>query len=508
MPYSLPPLPFPLRPGVVATLLSCALLVQGTSALAQSNEAMDDLLERLKTKGVLTDDEYNEMRQARDDEIKELRADRRKRALREALDTETKEKQREAAPSQTQGRFREGFTWESGDRSSSLSISGRAHADYRNFSPDVVAADTFDMRRAYLTVTGKMYDYITFDVTGDFAQTSTPQLDVAWVNFSMAPSAQLRFGQFKMPFSLEELGSSRFLDFQERSLVNGLVPQKERGVMLWGVPTKGLSYGLALSTGQGKNNNDLVSAKAKNDLIGRVATNVSELIDQKDTVLHVGLSYSDGSLPANFGLSQRTEARGVTFFNVQNFSGTNVERTRMGVDTALAWGPVKLQGEYVAANYQGSVSGSSYDRDITAYYAEIMWMLTGEKYADAYRNNTFGRISPASNYGVNGGGWGAFEVGLRFSSYDASDFTASNASGTGRLAATSGGTPTLVTPTNKANAVTVGLKWILNPNFKFYLNYVHTKFDTPITVNPNYSSLPNESSSSEKAVTFRAAVDF
>lgn len=498
----------PFRMGLIALSVSASFLSVVPTALAQSASPLDDLLERLKSKGVLTEDEYNEMRSARDEEIKEQRAERRKRALREALDTEAKEKQREAAPTQTQGRFREGFTWESGDRSSSLNISGRAHADYRNFSPDVVSADTFDMRRAYLTVAGKMYDYVTFDVTGDFAQTTTPQLDVAWVNFAMAPAAQLRFGQFKMPFSLEELGSSRFLDFQERSLVNGLVPQKERGMMLWGAPTAGVSYGLALSTGQGKNNNDIVSAKAKSDLIARVVVNAAELLDRKDSVLHFGLSYSDGELPANFGLSQRTEGRGVTFFNTQSFSGTNVERVRMGADASLAFGPVKLQGEYVTANYQGNASGADYDRDISAFYVEALWMITGERYADSYRNNVYGRILPKTNYAVGASGWGAFEVGLRFSSYDAGDFTATNASGTGRLASATGGTPQLVTPTNKATATTLGLKWILNPNFKFYLNYVHTKFDTPITVNPNYASLPNANSDDEKAVTFRAAVDF
>jgi len=493
---------------LVVTTLAVALVTLAARPAFAQGDTVDDLLERLKSKGVLSEQEYDEMREARDIEVKEQRAERRKRALREAQDAEIKERQREAAPSATQGRFREGFTWESGDKSSSLSISGRVHADYRNYSPDVVAADTFDMRRAYLTTTGRMYDHITFDITGDFAQTTTPQLDVAWVNVAMTPWAQLRFGQFKMPFSLEELGSSRFLDFQERSLVNGLVPQKERGAMLWGTPAQGVTYGFAISTGQGKNNNDAVAAQAKNDLIGRVAANFSELFELGGSVLHLGASYTDGSLPANFGLSQRTEGRGVTFFNTQAFSGTNVERTRMGIDTAIAWGPVKIQGEYATANYQGTSGSVDYGRDMNAYYGEILWLITGEKYADSYRGNTFGRIKPNSNYTAGGGGWGAFEVGFRVSSFDASDFNASNTSGTGQLAGTSGGTPRLMTPTSKATATTLGAKWILNPNFKFYLNYVHTKFDTPITVLPNYAGLPSSTVDEEKAVTLRAALDF
>lgn len=292
-------------------------------------------------------------------------------------------------------------------------------------------------------------------------------------------------------------------------MVNNYVPQKERGAMLWGVPAKGVVYGLALSTGQGKNNNDTVSVKAKNDLIGRVAVNAAEIMDSKDWVLHFGVAASSGELPANFGLNERTEGRGVTFFNTGNFSGEDVKRTRKGLETALAFGPVKFQGEFLKVNYSGAIPTESYDRDLKASYLEALWLVTGEHYADSYKNGAFARISPNSNFALGGGGWGAFELGLRLSQFDATDFTATNTAGTGRFAAQTGAaTPLLTNPANKAKATTVGLKWILNPNFKFYMNYVRTKFDTDITVNPNYGGLPTAMASEEKAITFRAAMDF
>ena len=52
------------------------------------------------------------------------------------------------------------------------------------------------------------------------------------------------------------------------------------------------------------------------------------------------------------------------------------------------------------------------------------------------------------------------------------------------------------------------MKWILTPNMKFYLNHIVTKFDTPITVNPNYGGLAAFATDTEKAVTLRAAFDF
>jgi phosphate-selective porin OprO/OprP len=81
------------------------------------------------------------------------------------------------------------------------------------------------------------------------------------------------------------------------------------------------------------------------------------------------------------------------------------------------------------------------------------------------------------------GGWGAWEVAVRYSEFDASDFTAST------------------NFTNKADAFTVGLKWIPVTNVRFYLNYVDTQFDTPITVN-------GEQYDDEQAVTLRAAIYF
>jgi phosphate-selective porin OprO/OprP len=485
-------------------ILAAAIAGLFATAVMPAFADTETLLDKLHEKGVLTDEEYQEMRT-------EARAEKRAQALKEAQAGESKEKAREAFPTQTQGKFKEGFVWESGDKSSSVTIAGRVQADYRKFSGEgsSVTADTFDLRRAYLGVAGKMYDYVTWDITGDFAQTTPPPLDVAWINFAINPSVQLRFGQFKMPFSMEELTSSRFIDFQERSLLNQFVPQKERGFMVWGVPTPGLVYGVALSTGQGKNNNDTVPTKAKADLIGRVAVNVAEFIEQKNMVLHFAGAYSEGILPANFGLSDRTEGRGATFFNTANFAGDNVRRRREGLELALAWGPVKLQSELLRVNYSGAVPTQSYSRNLDANYVEALWLVTGEHYADAYKAGAFGRILPNSNFAMHGGGWGTFEVGLRLSHLDASDFKASNAAGTGVLAAQPGTPiPQLVTPTNMATGTSVGVKWIMNPNTRIYLNYVLTRFDTDITLKPNYNNQPSATISAEKAATLRVGIDF
>ena len=476
-------------------VLVASIAATFSAAASPALADLESLIDKLHEKGVLTDEEYSEMSE-------EARAARREEAVKAG---------EEKDPALMKSKFANGFSWQSGDDQHELALSGRVHTDYRNFGPADAAAKTYDVRRAYLTIKGKVYEGITFDVTGDFANNvNNSQLDVAWVNLGFMPQAQLRFGQFKMPFSIEELTSSRFIDFQERSLVNALVPQKERGAMLWGLPYQGVTYGLALSTGQGKNNNDTIPSTASDDVIGRVTMNFAEMMNKDDMVLHVGGAFSEGTQPTNFSLAQRTEGRGVTFFSTTSpaFSGEDLDRSRRGLEAVFAWGPIKLQGETVTVDYSGTSNGGvDYEREIEASYLEALWLVTGEHYAEAYKNGAFGRISPNREFKYRGDGWGAFEVGVRFSTYDASDFTAGNAPGTGVLGSTSG-TPSVIATTNKAEAWTLGAKWILNPNFKFYLNYVETHFDTPITIDPNYGGLPAFAVDKERAFTVRAALDF
>lgn len=484
------------------TILAMAIsagLGLGVASVAKA-DALDNLIEKLKEKGVITEDEYKEVIEVREGE----RAVVRKRKQ-EADEARTKAEDR--AKTEMVGNFSDGIRWESADKKNSIGLNGRLQLDYRNFGgDDRLVANTFDVRRAYLTVAGKFWDYYSFDVTGDFAQTSSPQLDVAWLNVAWWKPVQFRFGQFKMPMSVEELTSSRFIDFQERSIMNQFIPAKERGIMIHGEPTTGMFYGLALSTGQGKNANETDSKVDSNDIIGRVGVNIAEMVGQKNAVYHLAAAYSTGKEPSSLALAGRSEGRGITFFNASSvtsgtpavtataFSGSDVERTRALVEASVALGPVKLQGEFLKSNYKGTSSGGvNYDRGIDIWYAEALWLITGENYADAYRTGAYGRIRPKNNFSPNGTGWGAWELGLRYTNFDASDFKSSNPAGTGVLNS--------ATLTNQAKAYTVGLKWLPTPNTRFLLNFIKTDFETPVTSG-------GAKTDDEKAVTFRAQFDF
>lgn len=475
---------FKLRNLVAATLAGSMLMGFGANAMADST---DDILNALIAKGVLTEEEGALLQKGRTGE----------------KEAATKKKESEIKAS-----FKDGIKFESGDKANSMSINGRIQLDYRsnNIGGTVTnanLADTFDVRRAYLGAKGTFAKYYDFEVTIDSAGTAgATTLDVAYMNFHWWDQAQFQFGQFKMPFSLEERTSSRFIDFQERSFVNNssLTPGKERGAMLHGTPVAGLNYAIAFSTGQGKNNNETTQLEDSKDFIVHADANLAEFMGNKDAVMHIGASYANGDLPPAAAGTQRTEGRGLNLFSAVAPSGTTMERTRYGLETALAYGPVKFQGEYSEAKFEGTNANSvSYNNSLDAYYVEALWLITGENYADAYKKGKFDRIKPKNDFNPDfKGGLGAVEFGVRYSKFDASDFTTTGTTGTPLMTAASSS----ASYTNGADAYTVGLKWLPTANARIMLNYVKTNFDTPIIATTGATV------NDEKVIMMRTQYDF
>ena len=448
----------------------------------------------------------------------------------EAPKADTKPAQEAKSKDEIAAKFKDGITWESADKSTMIGIRGRIETDYRQYlGDDALGADTFDVRRAYLAVEGRFYDDIDFRVRMNFADlngptstvctavgtnasgapictattavptTNTTHFDEGWFNLGWWKAAQIRVGQFKMPFSFEQMTSDIYTDFQERSMGDALVPGKERGIMLHGSPFKGINYGLAFTNGQGRNSNDINQTVDGKDWIGRFSVNVAEMAGWNNAIMHLGAAYTIGTIPVAAAPSGRTEARGIQFFQPSAFSGDDVDRTRYVLESAFAWGPLKLQAEYFNTKFSGTSSNNvAFDRGIDAYYANLTWLVTGEHYADNYRGERMVRIRPKNNFAPGKICCGAWELGLRYSKFDAGDFKSSNAVGTGVIPATG---------TSVADAWTVGVKWIVNPNTRFLLNYVRTDFGNTITVTP---AAPGKATQTDKesAITVRGQFDF
>jgi phosphate-selective porin OprO and OprP len=492
---------FKLR-SITTALAGAYLLGFGAHAFADST---DDLINALIAKGVLSEEEG-------------------------ALMVKGRELEKDAKMKKPDLKFKDGMTIETADGKHSISLNGRLHADYRNFNYNesdkgtntAAASDTFDIRRARIGLKGKLYENYEFEVSADLASPSNGNtgsiLDVAYLNINYFKQAQLKLGQFKMPMNLEKMTSSNNIDFQERGLENQLAANEDRGAMIWGIPKDGFTYALAVSTGEGaKNRNEGDSRVDDVEFLGRGTVNFAQLMDNKEAVLHLGLSGSTTDIAKSSTnlLSNanaiRTEARGVNIITLPTFVSTSttvdnsLERNRYGVEGVAAFGPFKFQSEYIRNKFKGDLTpATKLNADVDAWYAEALWMITGEKYADFYKDGAFGAVKPKNNFELGKEGMGAWELGLRYSKLDASDFNTAALADVGGTANVAGGVATRVnttTSTFEADSWTAGIKFVPNPNTRFLINYVRTSFDTPITV----AGKPEDN---EKAITMRAQYMF
>ena len=412
--------------------------------------------------------------------------------------------------------FKDGVSFEDGSGNWKFAINGRVQADYRYFSPDESAADTFSLRRARLGGTLTFYKDYTARVEGEYSGGSTT-LTYGYIDLNKFQSAKIRLGQFKPSYGLERAMSTNFTDFQERSLADVLLGSTfDRGVMVYGSPFTGFNYSVAYVNGTGTTDENNAKNDSK-DFTTRITGNLAEMMDWKDAVVHLGGFYANGSEgsrnQAAFIPVGQTEGRGAQFFNTTcsaaacgaataNGFKDNVSRTRAGFETALAYKSVKVQSEYIDSSFDDA----GYSRDLDAWYASAIWNVTGEGFSDMYKEGVFGRLKPKNNYKSGVDGWGALQVGVRYSNFDASDFRTTNVAGTGvLLSAPATTTDGLLVATNKADAWTLGANWILNPNFRLMANYIRTDYDTPILVRVNGN---NKSLDKEDALTMRAQFDF
>jgi phosphate-selective porin len=106
-----------------------------------------------------------------------------------------------------------------------LRVSGWAQTRY---SDAAGTTGSFELRRARLNLRGDISDKIAYRLQADFVR--SPVLLDAYVDVNHLSWARLRVGQFKVPFSYENLMSSRELLTVERSLpVLTLVPGRDTG---------------------------------------------------------------------------------------------------------------------------------------------------------------------------------------------------------------------------------------------------------------------------------------
>jgi phosphate-selective porin OprO/OprP len=358
--------------------------------------------------------------------------------------------------------YKNGFYVERADKAFKMKVGGRVQGDYLSFDDNNSADSSFDMRRARIYASGKLYKHTKFKAQLDFGEGKDANLKDGYLNFGYLKWAQVKVGQYKEPFGLEELTSSKYIDFSERSTaVNNLAPSRDIGLMLHSAFGKGtVGYGLGIFNGNGSNNKR--DENDDKDVAGRI---YFRPFAQRDTMwfngLQVATSFTVGN-QTNSIKDLKTPASGARIVDWTSGVQSDDRRTRFGADLAWVVGPFSLKGEYIRADWSNVNFGSrEEDFDIHGWYVTGSYFLTGE--SKPYKGGAFSRLKNVrSIFDFKKSSWGAWEVVARYDTMrvDEEIFDLGYASGSDEI-----------------NSITMGLNWYPHNMVTIRFNYVHNSYD-------------------------------
>jgi phosphate-selective porin OprO/OprP len=332
-------------------------------------------------------------------------------------------------------------------------LGGRLQIDAALYSndEDTDLGSGSEFRRARLELQGTVWREWDFKFQYDFTDTGAEGLRDAYIRytgFEPYGVTGITAGQFKEPFSLEELTSSKYITFMERALPNAFAPARNRGV---GVSTAFADAVTASAGffGEGVDSDETDGDDASEGWGGTGRVTFSP-VHTATRVVHLGAAGGwrtpdEGDM---LRFRQRPESH-VTDVRLVNTGEIDTDDfTRLGAEAAVVHGPFSLQGEYMRTHVNRQLPGKG-DLEFDGWYVFGSWFLTGESRVYEFEDGAFGNLKPTSVVGK--GGYGAWELAARYSGIDLND---------GDVA---GG---------EQQDFTVGLNWYPNANLRLLLNYV------------------------------------
>ncbi len=367
---------------------------------------------------------------------------------------------------------------EVGNEKWSHKVGGRVFGDYVLFSSQDAASQAaygdlqnyFEMRRMWLFISGKGFGVYDYKMQVDFEpEPGHVAMKDVWVGIDEIPVlGYLRFGNFKEPFSMEELTSSKYISFLERSLPVVLwAPSRRVGVAAYR-HTESLNATLAY----GAFFND-ISTTAKErigdaqgvDLAIR-STWLPYYGCEGRSLLHVGGGYvyrDDRDDSHNF--RSRPEVHEGEYF-VRTGDLDLRDYQSMNLELASVYGPFSVQSELFYTQSDG-ILGTD-DMDFYGGYVFFSYFLTGENRPYNRTGGVIERVKPFTNFWIvptsDGprAGWGAWELLTRYSFVDLQNPALADAR-RGQL-----------------HDITVGANWYWNPNTRMMFNWIHAYGDLEV----------------------------
>jgi len=357
--------------------------------------------------------------------------------------------------------WKDGLRIETADKRYKVRLGARLMYDAAFFDPDdetrsavesgsTRIEDGTEFRRARIELSGEVPERIEWAAGFDFAKGDV-SFRKLYVGFKDLPIGNLRVGQMKEPFGLEQITSSKDTTFLERSLTSAAEPAYNAGVMVFDeIFDERMTWALGAFRAGPDNGGEISKGDSEWAETARV-TGVPLMSEDGSSYVHLGFSASHRSTPDDMAVFKAKPESNLapTFIDI-DLPASDVLAWR----PELAWtqGPLSIQGEYTLATLDAP-SGS--DPEFEGWYAQVSYFLTGEHRPYKKSEGAIGPVKPASN-ALGGNGIGAWELAARYSTLDFSD-----------------------TDDGELQDITLGVNWYPNPNVRLMLNYVMAELDPP-----------------------------
>jgi phosphate-selective porin OprO/OprP len=303
-------------------------------------------------------------------------------------------------------------------------------------------------------------------------------IENAYISYNGFRPVAIDFGYLDVPFTLDEATSSNDIMFIERAeiqnVVTNMAANDARSAL--GVRSNNDRYWagayvtgpVAGATHTGSNMQQL----------GSTARATYQVLQGSGYSLHLGVdgeyvitprsatpsAVAGASIPNTLTLSDRPELRvdPTAFLTTGAIPAKNA--AGFGPEVAAGLGSAFFQAEYyhIFIDQSGQTLTAPRPRlNFDGYYAQASYVLTGESRKYIPVSGAYSGVRP--DHPVGAGGWGAWEVAVRWSHIKLNSHDTPGVAQT-----TTGGVFG-----GRANGLAVGVNWYVNNNIRFMLNYIH-----------------------------------
>jgi phosphate-selective porin OprO/OprP len=438
-------------PLVWAAAVATSLFV-GAAAQAEPEQKRfgQEVIEILRDEGKIDEKQYEELRKL------------------EEAEHDAEQKASEPNPEGFTIKYSNGLQINRNDGKAKIKIGGRIQADFASINVDSDLSNAIDtspdagtppsqiggdgegveFRRTRIYISGDLYDRIVFKSQFDFAGGEVALKD-QYIGMKNIPGlGTVLVGHMKEPFSLEQMMSSKYLTFMERSLPSILDSERNFGLLFknnYLDQRMTASAGIFAVTGD---TGEFFSRKQDFNVTGRI-TGVPFYDKENNRLVHLGFSVAQRFADdGDGGFALRPEIhQAKKYLNTGDYLTNG--GTAIAAEFAVVAGPFSVQSEWKNAWIDRQGGESNWEAN--SAYVEASYFLTGESRNYETRSGVFGRVTPREPFDPASGGYGAWEIAARYSWLDLQD------------QGMNGG---------EEQNVTAALNWYLFSNVKLMFNYV------------------------------------